>query len=456
MNKKQLDILSSSLSKAINPTARKIEATAKILEHIEPLPVVFRQAHDAEPPNAVQVRADQSDSEQGCSLGSKTATFLVENTLAKMTTVAKTGPSPWPMATIVKTATVANLATHDNLTTVDSLATVAKLTEVKGELRIPNTIIDSLFPTLEPAAALVYLRLYRLSRGYKKEACIVGLHKLANATNTSQRTVQRAIEYLEVRQLIVRQGASFGGSAKGIQFRVKVPGELLANTTTLDKTAPVDEMARSSHHDKLTTVAKMATLANLASNKDDDLLNTNHHQCTRQPSFPQPPTTEPQEARVARREDCPLPGSSERPAVHAESARHTATFDHLTQTITAYTMITKNPWLQTDTVSYLQSHVHQVPVEKIKTVIQIVHDRAESRVNSFTYFVKEILATNDGRSMGGRRKALAAIVRRVRESRTGAANYGIADLVFDVKNTCVREGVIFDNDLFNALIKDRG
>ena len=49
MNKKQLDTLSSSLSKAINPTARKIEATAKILEHIEPLPVVFKQPHDTDP-----------------------------------------------------------------------------------------------------------------------------------------------------------------------------------------------------------------------------------------------------------------------------------------------------------------------------------------------------------------------------------------------------------------------
>ena len=40
MNKKQLDSLSSSLSKAINPAARKIEATGRILERVEPLPVL--------------------------------------------------------------------------------------------------------------------------------------------------------------------------------------------------------------------------------------------------------------------------------------------------------------------------------------------------------------------------------------------------------------------------------
>ena len=130
-------------------------------------------------------------------------------------------------------------------------------------------------------------------------------------------------------------------------------------------------------------------------------------------------------------------------------------FDHLTQTITAYTTVTKNPWLQTDTVSYLQHHIDQVPIEKVKTVIQTVFERAECRINSFAYFVKEILATNDQRTLGGRRKALAGIIRRVRENHMGLASYGMADLVFDVKSACAREGVMFDNDLFNELIKDR-
>ena len=53
MNKKQFDNLSSSLSKAINPAARKIEATAKILEHIEPLPVVSKPTHEVATPAAV-------------------------------------------------------------------------------------------------------------------------------------------------------------------------------------------------------------------------------------------------------------------------------------------------------------------------------------------------------------------------------------------------------------------
>src|SRR4030095_11917331 len=80
------------------------------------------------------------------------------------------------------------------------------------------------------------------------------------------------------------------------QFRVRVPGSP-ANLTTLDKTPTVAKMASP---DK---VATMTTLVNLANNKDDDLLNTNHHQSGEEPSFPQLPTTVPQEARVARREN---------------------------------------------------------------------------------------------------------------------------------------------------------
>lgn len=48
--------------------------------------------------------------------------------------------------------------------------------------------------------------------------------------------------------------------------------------------------------------------------------------------------------------------------------------------------------------------------------------------------------------------ALAAIVKRVRDSHRGRNGYSTADLVYDVKAACAREAVIFDNDLFNELL----
>ena len=46
MKRPQLDALSESLSKAISPVARKQEATTKILEQFEPLPL-FGQSSTA-------------------------------------------------------------------------------------------------------------------------------------------------------------------------------------------------------------------------------------------------------------------------------------------------------------------------------------------------------------------------------------------------------------------------
>ena len=71
----------------------------------------------------------------------------------------------------------------------------------------------------------------------------------------------------------------------------------------------------------------------------------------------------------------------------------------------------------------------------------------------FAYFVKEVLATNSQLTLGASRKALAGIIRRVRENHMGLSNYDMADLVFDVKSACTREGVMFDSGLFNEHTK---
>jgi hypothetical protein len=195
----------------------------------------------------------------------------------------------------------------------------------------------------------------------------------------------------------------------------------------------------------------------LATNKDDDLLNTNHNQRGRYAGFPQPAAAQPQEARAARRESVIFPDSDETSAVMARSTNESSGTNYFAQTATAaYTTITKNPWLQTDTVSYFQYQVDQIPVETVKAVIQAVFQRAESRINSFSYFVKEIVASTEKGTAGRRRKKLAAILHSVRENHVGSAEYSISDLVFDVKAACAREGVVFDNDLFNQLLKYEG
>jgi hypothetical protein len=85
----------------------------------------------------------------------------VENSLAPHATVAPNDSAPW----------------HG--------ATVARYAEVKGELRVPNTINFSLFPTLDPFEKAVYYQLFLLSHGFKRDRCIVGLAKLATEVTAS-------------------------------------------------------------------------------------------------------------------------------------------------------------------------------------------------------------------------------------------------------------------------------
>src|SRR5438552_2620755 len=80
----------------------------------------------------------------------------VENSLAPHATVAQKEHSPWHSATVAPPATVERLAT------------------VKGELRVPNTINFSLFPTLEPFAKAVYYSsfFYRTASGETRASSV--------------------------------------------------------------------------------------------------------------------------------------------------------------------------------------------------------------------------------------------------------------------------------------------
>jgi DNA-binding Lrp family transcriptional regulator len=124
---------------------------------------------------------------------------------------------------------------------------------------------------------------------------------------------------------------------------------------------------------------------------------------------------------------------------------------HLLEIKGAYFQLTGNAWLPSDTESYTQNPIATVPITRALEIMQAVKQRCGGRINSFNYFVKEIVKGSDPGNRQFQRRALAKIVKRVRDLRVGAHNYGIADFVFDVKEVCAREGVIFDNDMFNSL-----
>jgi hypothetical protein len=118
----------------------------------------------------------------------------------------------------------------------------------------------------------------------------------------------------------------------------------------------------------------------------------------------------------------------------------------------AYEKATGNRWNQLDSEAYVQNGIANMPANKIASVIETVVHRTPTKINSFKYFVREIVAPPDPRNRAWHKKRLKKIVSTVNDISVGRADYSIADFVEDVKCRCAREDIVFDNDIFNQLV----
>ncbi len=257
--------------------------------------------------------------------------------------------------------------------------------------------------------------LFLLSHGFRKDTCLVGLAKLAKSVLMSQRKVQNTIAYLEKRGLIERVESKLGGSARGNLYRVPMPCPTPARHATL---------------------AQGATVARDANNKeklDDDDLKNNHHQRA-ETSEPMVPPVENHSCAAAPRE---RPESADR---------------HFVLIRAAYEKTTGNRWKKSDSEAYEKNGLRKLPAETSVSAIEAVAQRTPAKINSFRYFVQELVALPDPGNRAWRKKQLEKIVRRIQENSVGRAEYSAGDFVEDVKRACAREAVPFDNDLFNELL----
>src|SRR5438105_1883630 len=62
-------------------------------------------------------------------------------------------------------------------------AQLAPIPNIAGDTRVPNVILEWLLPQLRVQEQAVYLRLYRLSHGFRSDTCRVGFEKLAKGCN---------------------------------------------------------------------------------------------------------------------------------------------------------------------------------------------------------------------------------------------------------------------------------
>ncbi len=120
---------------------------------------------------------------------------------------------------------------------------------------------------------------------------------------------------------------------------------------------------------------------------------------------------------------------------------------------TAHEWATGNRWTKSDLEAYELNRLATVPAEKIVSALEAVANRTPARINSFRYFVSELVRTHNPRGRAWRKKQLEKVVRRIRDNAVGRADYSMADFVEDVKRACAREAVPFDNDLFNELVR---
>jgi hypothetical protein len=351
MNKRDMEHLRASIAKDLIEGQGEQSPTRELLRQYVPLEGIVTSPAADEAPRTSPAQP-------------------VEKTLAPRATVAQDAGPAWHRATVAPDTTV---APH---------ATVAGYAMVRGELRVPNTISFSVFPTLDPFAKAVYYQLFLLSHGFKRDTCLIGLAKLSRSVLMSQRKVQNTIAYLEKRGLIKRIESKLGGASKGNLYQVPLPVASMAPDATVEQGATQAGDATVAPH---ATLAPGATVARHANNKDDDdyKKKNNHHQ---------------KGGKIARGSD-PVENHSraaqlrERPETDDE---------HLARVQAAYERATGNRWNRSDSEAYEENGLRRIPAEKIIPVLEAVARRTPGRVNSLAYFVKR-----DPRSHGPTQLCLA-------------------------------------------------
>lgn len=105
--------------------------------------------------------------------------------------------------------------------------------EKKGHLRLPNSAVDGLYSILDPYEQAVFTQLFRLSHGYGKSTCKIGLPGLARRSNMGKTTTQATVSRLIGKGLIRKLEYEIGkNKEQGTTYWVSSP-ESLPDTGSL-------------------------------------------------------------------------------------------------------------------------------------------------------------------------------------------------------------------------------
>lgn len=116
---------------------------------------------------------------------------------------------------------------HDSQTSSDSQPQRDRqpLKEVKGYLKLQNTVVDSLLPTLDVYEQATFIQLYRLSHGFGNYTCKISLPALQTRTGVKPTSMKQAIARLQARGIVEKLAAEIGfGREQGITYWVSPDG----------------------------------------------------------------------------------------------------------------------------------------------------------------------------------------------------------------------------------------
>ena len=260
--------------------------------------------------------------------------------------------------------------------------------ETKGYLKVPYTYIDSVIKLLDPYEQAVYLQLFRLSWGYGKDNCCIGLPKLSERTNMSLSSVQRALTKLIIKKLVEKISWEIGkGKEQGIIYRLPLPSSLVSQNSLSSENSLVSQNTLIDH--------------------DDDYIKKDHHQNNQT--------------------------------------------EHEKSVMMIYQKTTQNTWTKADSDNYIKIKnipIEKIEIA-IRLASQRATNRPNSLAYFVKEILSVASPTKQSRSQ--QKKALEKIVDSLRNSRVGSS-YPIADLAYDVKEACIRDDIPFDHDLFNNVV----
>lgn len=139
-----------------------------------------------------------------------------------------------------------------------------------GYTKVPNLVLDSYAQILSMPAYIIYLRLFRLSHGFRQKHCRVSLRTLERSCGLVQKTVVRGLQNLLDEGFI--EISDPGNVTKATEYRILVPAVTDTAPPAVSKTEPLrDEIPQESAVSE--TVIKQSSNINTTTTNSDDQKN---------------------------------------------------------------------------------------------------------------------------------------------------------------------------------------